>query len=649
MIVRKSIDTVLETARIEDVARDYVDLKPRGSNLIGLCPFHKEKTPSFYVSASKNIYKCFGCGKGGNPVQFLMEAEQLTFPEAIRQLAKKYQIQLEETQRTEENIAEEKELESLHILNQFALEYFKSNLWSNPIGRSVALAYLKQRGFTEAAIEKFELGFASDDPDSFLQHATAKGFKLHFLQKLGLVTSNNRDFFRNRLMFPIHNTTGKPIAFAGRIFSSDSKVAKYINSPESELYLKSKTLYGLHLAKRSIREKNQCILVEGYTDVISLSQAGIENVVASSGTSLTEEQIQAIKRITPNILILYDGDPAGIKAASRGVDLILQENMNVKIAVIPEKEDPDSFIQKHGTTAFETFLSHNATDFILFKMNSQLQEMQNDPVKKATVIHDIIRSISLIPDPIRRSIYIKETSSITKVDEQSLIETCNKLLHDQQRQRAFQEKRAALDRDETILRELSNSDRVQTKTQSSLAITDEFQEKDICRILILYGHLWYNEAEKLTYASYIIDNIADTLPFFDNEEYKELILDISGHISNGNILDINYYLNHTNKSIADLALNFSFTKYEYSTNWSEKLGIYLHTQDEPDLNFPADVNQSILRFKLKKYNKAISDFESKIKSSSLSEDELEIELKSHQFIIQQRNYIAGMLRTVLIQ
>lgn len=649
MILRNSIDAVLETAKIEDVARDYVDLKPRGSNLIGLCPFHKEKTPSFYVSASKNIYKCFGCGKGGNPVQFLMEVEQLTFPEAIRQLAKKYQIQLEETQRTDENIAEEKELESLHIINQLALEHFKSNLWTNPIGRSVALAYLKQRGYAESTIEKFELGFALDVQDDLLQFALQKGYKSEFLQKLGLVTQNNRDFFRNRLIFPIHNSTGKPIAFAGRIFSNESKVAKYINSPETELYQKSKTLYGLHLAKKSIREKNQCILVEGYTDVISLSQAGIENVVASSGTSLTEEQIQAIKRITPNILILYDGDPAGIKAATRGVDLILRENLNVKIAIIPDNDDPDGFVQKQGTSAFEQFLKQHSVDFIIFKLNSQIQEIQNDPVKKSIAIHDIIRSISMIPDAIRRSIYIKETAAITKVDEQSLVETCNKLLQEQQKQKSFQERRNALDRDEQILKELSSKETIPGKVPTFLAGSDEFQEKDICRILVLYGHLWYDETQGISYASYIIENIADTLPFFDNEFYKQLILDISESLTNGLLPDLNYYLNHPNKAFAELALDFSFNKYDYSSNWSEKLGIFLHTQNEPDQNFNADVNQSILRFKLKKYNKAIMNFDSRIKASELSEEELEIELKSHQFIIQQRNYIAGLLKTVIIQ
>ncbi|MBK8955543.1 MAG: DNA primase [Saprospiraceae bacterium] len=649
MISRKSIDSVIESSRIDDIVRDYVDLKPRGSNLIGLCPFHKEKTPSFYVSPSKNIYKCFGCGKGGHPVQFIMEAEQLTFPEAIRQLAKKYQIQLEETHRPDDYSTENKELESLHILNQFALEHFKSNLWKDPVGRAVALGYLKQRGYNESTIEKFELGFALDANDALLNEANQNGFKEEFLQKLGLVTPYHKDFFRNRLMFPIHNSTGKPIAFAGRILSSEAKIAKYINSPETELYQKSKTLYGLHLAKKSIRDKNQCILVEGYTDVISLHQAGIENVVASSGTSLTEEQIQAIKRITPNVLILYDGDAAGIKAATRGVDLILQENLNVRIAVIPDNDDPDSFIQKKGTTAFENLLTEHALDFILFKLNSQLQGIQNDPVKKSIVIQDIVRSISIIPDPIRRSIYIKETSSITKVDEQSLIEVCNKFLNDLKKQRAIQEKRKALDHDEQILKEQSDTLTQPGKQMTSVLGLDEFQEKDICRVLILYGHLWYNEQEGISYASYIISNIADTLPYFENEFYKQFILDISSQISEGQLPDINYFLSHSNKLIAELALDFSINKYEYSSNWSDKLGIYLHTQNEPDQNFYADVHQSILRFKLKKYNKAISDFESKFKSNELSEEELEIELKSHQHIINERNLIAGMLRTVIIQ
>lgn len=649
MISRKSIDEVIETAKIEDVVRDFVDLKPRGSNLIGLCPFHKEKTPSFYVSTPKNIYKCFGCGKGGNPVQFLMEAEQLTFPEAIRQLAKKYQIKLEETVRTEANLEDEKERESLHVVNQFALDYFKRQLWETDLGRSVALSYFKQRGFLESTIEKFELGFAPDKTDGLLSEASKKSFKAEYLRKLGLITENQKDFFRNRVIFPIHHFTGKPIAFAGRLLGTDAKVAKYINSPETELYQKSKTLYGLHLAKRSIREKNQCILVEGYTDVISLVQAGIENVVASSGTALTEEQIQSIKRLSQNILILYDGDAAGIKAATRGIDLILQEGMNVKIAIIPDNEDPDGFVQKIGSSAFENFLSNHATDFILFKLSSNLAEIKSDPIKRSIIINDIVRSIAKIPDPITRSVYLLETSSQTGIDEASLRTACNKILDEDRKSRAIREKKLALDRDAVILSENASEIKYESKSQINGALNDEFQERDICRILLLFGNQWYNETDGIPFASYVIENIADTLPYFEIELYKQIILEYSQLLSEGQLPDIHYFINHASKEIADLAIDFNFSKYEYSNNWSERLGIYLATQSVPDQNYLADATQSILRFKLKKYNRAIADFESKLKQRELSEEEMEIELKSHQYIIQQRNLIASMLRTVIIQ
>jgi len=649
MILRKSIDEVIETARIEEVVGDFVDLKPRGANLIGLCPFHKEKTPSFYVSASKNIFKCFGCGKGGSPIQFLMEAEQLSFPEAIRQSAKKYNIELEETHKPEINLAEDQERESLHIVNQFALDYFQNQLWNTDLGKSVALSYFKQRGFTESTIRKFELGFAPDKQDALFQEALQKSFQLEFLKKLGLVNDHQRDFFRNRVIFPIHHISGKPIAFAGRLLGSDAKVAKYINSPETELYQKSKTLYGLHLAKKSIREKNQCILVEGYTDVISLVQAGIENVVASSGTSLTEEQILAIKRLTNNILILYDGDPAGIKAATRGVDLILQEGLNVKIAIVPNQDDPDGYVQKIGSTAFEKFLKEEAADFILFKLQSNLKTIENDPVQRAVIINEIIRSIAKIADPITRSVYLMETHRLTAIDEASLRSTCNKILDEERSMRAIREKKAALDRDAQILQQIKGDEEKSPNQELSIIGKDEFQERDICRILLLYGHHWYNETDGIPFGAYIIEHIADTLPYFENDNYKKIILEYSQLLSEGQIPEIQYFINHTSPELAELAVDLNFSKYEYSNNWSDKLGIYLHTQNEPDKNFYADINQSILRFKLKKYNRAIAEFESKIKTSQLSEEELEIELKSHQYILQERNYIASLLRTVIIQ
>ncbi|MBK8484284.1 MAG: DNA primase [Saprospiraceae bacterium] len=648
MISQRSIEEVIETARIDDVVRDFVDLKQRGANMIGLCPFHKEKTPSFSVSPTKNIFKCFGCGKGGTPVQFIMEAEQLSFPEAIRQLAKKYQITLEETNQKESSVEDRKETESLHIVNQFALDFYKHNLWENQIGQSVALSYFKERGFLESTIKKFELGFAFDQQDSLLIAAQKEAYKLDYLQKLGLVTNHQKDFFRNRVIFPIHNLSGKPIAFAGRILGSDPKAPKYINSPETELYQKSKTLYGLHLAKKSIREKNQCILVEGYTDVMALHQVGIENAVASSGTSLTEEQVQSIKRITTNTTILYDGDPAGIKAAMRGIDLLILEGMDVKIVMIPDNEDPDGFIKKIGADAFEEFIKNDAKDFIFYKLSLHAKDAENDPLKKSVAAKDVIQTIAKVEDPIKRSIYLKQTASALQLDELSLIEACNKLLREEYRIRSFQEKRKALDRDQQILKDLNEGDTLVSHQQIISLTNDEFQEKDICRVLILWGKELYDTVENISCAEYIIENISDTIPFFDNELIKNIILDISEQLTLGKIPDSNYFITHSNKSIADLALEFTMSKFEYSQNWVDRYGIYLSTQKPPEENFRLDITNSILRFKLKKYNKAISEFEKKIKTHSLNDEDLELELKSHQHIVNERNYLASLLKTVVI-
>ena len=649
MISPKSIDEVLEIARIEDGVRDYVDLKNRGSNLIGLCPFHKEKTPSFSVSPSKNIFKCFGCGKGGNTAQFVMEVEQLSFPEAIRTLAKKYQITLEESFKQEINPELQQEQESLYIINQFALNFYKDNLRNNPIGQSVALSYFKQRGFLEQIIEKFELGFAFDEPDALLNKARKEGFKLDFLQKLGLVTAQQKDFFRNRVIFPIHNLTGKPIAFAGRHLTSDSKSPKYINSPETELYQKSKTLYGLHLAKKSIRDKNNCFLVEGYTDVMALHQAGIENVVASSGTSLTEDQVHVLKRFTQQVSLLYDGDSAGIKAAMRGIDLLIQGGLDVKIILIPGNEDPDEFIRKIGADAFEKFVENESKDFIVYKLNLHSNEIKNDPIKKSLAAKDIIQTIAKVEDPIKRSIYLQQSAGILGIDEVSLISACNKIIGDELKNKVFRQKREALDNDQKLLNELSSESNIKTQYNSQITISnDEFQEIDICRILILYGHHKVNVNEEMHYAEFIIENIADTLAFFENELLKQFILDVSQQISQGKIPELNYYLNHTDSNISKLALNFSINKYEYSSNWEEKHGIFLSTQQAPELNYKSDIENSILRFKLKKFNKAISEFERRIQLNEIPEEELQLELKSHQHIVNQRNYIAGLLNTVVI-
>ncbi|MBP8726546.1 MAG: DNA primase, partial [Saprospiraceae bacterium] len=633
MISRKSIDQVIDTARIDELAREYVDLRQRGANLIGLCPFHKEKTPSFYVSPQKNIFKCFGCGKGGTPVQFVMEAEQLSFPEAIRSLAKRYHIGLEETERSPESTEEDKLRESLYILNHFALDHFANNLWNTNEGQAIGLAYFRHRGLTDATIKKFELGFAPDIPDAFSKKSQQAGFQREYLSMLGLVNEHDRDFFRDRVIFPIHAVGGRCIAFAGRIMSPESKVAKYINSPESTIYQKSKTLYGLHLARRSIREQNRCILVEGYTDVISLSQAGIENVVASSGTSLTEEQIHAIKRITSNILLLYDGDPAGIKAATRGMDMILQEGMHVKIALIPDRDDPDSYLKKVGTEAFQKFLNEQSVDFIMFRIAVEMEGIQNEPLKKAQVASEIVRSISKIPDPIQRAVYLRETSYKTGIDEPSLIDSCNRFLQEDRRIRSFRMQKDALERDREVLADLTTKGNVAPKQNTASDTSDTFQEKDLCRVLMLFGDRMRETEPIIPFSQYIIDNITDTLPYFEDANIRRVIEETALQLSEGKVPGLQYFIGHESQDIANLALEFTMSKFEYSSNWSDKMGIYLLTQKDPEENALEDIRQAILRFKLKKYNKFISVLEKKLHDAQLSEEELELELKSLQHIV----------------
>ena len=388
MISQKSIQEVFDSVQVEDLIQDYVTLKRRGVNMIGLCPFHDEKTPSFTVSPSKNIYKCFGCGKGGGPVQFIMEHDQLSFPEAIRALATKYNITLEEDNKKDdqEYAIQKKQEESFYILNDFALAHYTDNLFNSQDGKLIGLSYFKERGFLENTIQKFQLGFAKNDSKALITAALNNQFKEDYLKEVGLMSQKGFDFFRNRVMFPIHSVSGKVIAFAGRTLSTQKSQPKYINSPESLIYNKRKILYGMHLAKTAIRKKENCLIVEGYTDVISLVQNGIENVVASSGTALTSEQVRLVKRFTDNVTFLYDGDTAGVKAAMRGLDLVLENGMNVSLVLLPDGEDPDSFVKTQGNAGFEKYIASEAKDFIFFKMDLLLKESETDPIRKPKLL-----------------------------------------------------------------------------------------------------------------------------------------------------------------------------------------------------------------------------------------------------------------------
>ncbi|MEZ4908937.1 MAG: DNA primase [Saprospiraceae bacterium] len=513
MITKRSIERVTETARIEEVVGNFVNLRRRGVNLIGLCPFHNEKTPSFTVSPSKNIYKCFGCGKGGDSVNFVMEHEGYSYIESIQYLAKMYGIQLEEVEVSDEYKKSEEKDQSLFIINEWAKNKFSHYLFNTQYGSKVGLAYFKERGFREAIIKKFDLGFALDEADALTKSAMETQYNVELLKELGLTSQSNRDFFRNRVMFTIHNLSGKPIGFAGRIMGKNDKLPKYINSPESSIYNKRKTLYGLFFAKNEIRKQDFCYLVEGYTDVISLVQSGIENVVASSGTSLTTEQILLIKRYTSTIKVIYDGDAAGINAAVRGLEMIIAESMNVKLVILPENHDPDSFIQEVGTSSFQEYVEKNEKDFVLFKVNLLLKDAENDPIKKANVLKDIIKTLSVVREPILRSMYVRECSNIMKIDEKIIYNEINKLIKTEIKEKNLKRLRDENEDLKTDLTIAGGDEDKEKISQTVYQVSDAYQENELMKILLTKGCKIYNKETGELVVDRIISEIKNNLQF----------------------------------------------------------------------------------------------------------------------------------------
>ena len=446
MIDQPTIDRILDAAQIVDIVSDFVTLRKRGVNYVGLCPFHDDKTPSFYVSPSKGLCKCFSCGKGGNAVHFIMEHEQMSYPEALKYLAKKYGIEIKERELSSEEKLMQSERESLFIVNNFARDYFQNILKNHVDGRSIGMAYFRNRGFRDDIIEKFQLGYCTESHDAMAQEAIKKGFKKEYLVKTGLCYETDdhrlRDRFWGRVIFPVHTLSGKVVAFGGRVLSSAKGVkVKYVNSPESEIYHKSSELYGIYFAKQAIVKQDRCFLVEGYTDVISMHQSGVENVVASSGTALTPGQIKLIHRFTNNITVLYDGDVAGIKASLRGIDMLLEEGMNIKVCLLPDGEDPDSFARKHNATEFQKFIQDNETDFIRFKTNLLLEDAGKDPIKRAELIGNLVQSISIIPEAIVRDVYIKECSQLLRIEDKLLVSEVAKRRETQAEKQAEQRNR----------------------------------------------------------------------------------------------------------------------------------------------------------------------------------------------------------------
>jgi DNA primase len=645
MITQKTIQEVINTARVEEVIGDFIHLKRRGVNMIGNCPFHDEKTPSFTVSPSKNIYKCFGCGKGGDAVRFVMDHENLSYPEAIRFLAQKYRIEIEETENTAEQIAEKQLTDSLYIVNEFARDYFTDVLFNRNEGRSIGLSYFKERGFREATIQKFQLGYATDERDEFTKKAIDKKYNIEHLRLVGLTSKSDLDFFRSRVMFTIHNISGKVIAFAGRTLSSDKKIPKYINSPESEIYNKRNVLYGMYFAKDSVKKQDECILVEGYTDVITLHQGGIENVVASSGTSLTKEQIRLIKRYTQNIKIIYDGDAAGIKAALRGLDLVLESDMNVKLVLLPDGQDPDSYLAQVGTASFTEFLKANEEDFIFFKTRILLDETGNDPIKKSIVIRDIVSSIAKIPDTFKRTLYIRQCSGMLNLTESMLVDEVNKNIKSDlklKRETGQNEPPPPSVEDSWIAPKP-----IFVEDQSVITQNDGWQEKAVCSILINYGHKSFDG--EMSVASYIIQSVRELLTYFDIEIYQRIILEAQKQLEQNQVPTESFYTSHTDEAIRDFAINALSSPYVYAS-WDEK-EMFLQTQKMPDENFVRDAENAVGRLQLRKSKRVIKEMEAYLQNATEEERESEdfmINIKVYQVLLKQRNELAEKLGTVTL-
>lgn len=585
MIDNITIDRIVEAAEIVDVISDFVALKKRGVNYLGNCPFHNEKTPSFTVSPAKGIFKCFGCSKGGNSVNFIMEHEHLSYPEALKYLAKKYNIEIKETEQSPEEIEASTERESMMIVTDFAQKFFTESLHKSDEGVAIGLSYFKERGFTEKTIERFQLGYSPEQRDALAKAALKAGYNIDFLVKAGLVIQKEdwrADRFHGRVMFPIHNIAGKVIAFGGRTLKSDKTIAKYLNSPESEIYSKSKTLYGLFFAKKSIIEKDKCFLVEGYTDVTSLFQAGIENVVASSGTSLTVDQIKSIKRFTNNITVLYDGDFAGIKASLRGINLILEEGMNVKVLLFPDNEDPDSFSRKLSSSELSKYISEHETDFISFKANLLLEEAKKDPIKKVQLLGDMVESISIIPEVIKRSVYIKECSSIMDIDEQVLLSEVNKLRKKNKETKAKTDVSVSDDVNEEKISDV--------KPEISLRARFETEEKELIRLLLLYGekeigNKTIKDEESDTEivvgvkaVEYIVTEIENDELVFSVPVYKRIFEEYKNNLNTGIQIGEKYFINHPESDIVTAVADILSKTYTLSKIHSQG-GVYIETEE----------------------------------------------------------------------
>ena len=613
-ISQQTIQEIKSRIDIVEVIGDFVSLKKAGGNYRALSPFTNEKTPSFYVSPSKEIFKCFSTGKGGDALSFVMEVEGINYIEALKFMANKYGVEVEEEKQTDEQIQAQNERDSLFIVLNFAKDYFANLLWENEDGKAIGFSYFKERGFLDEIIKQFELGYSLEAWDGLLKAAIAKGFKEEILEKAGLIVRKEEkkyDRFRGRVMFPIHNVTGKVIAFGARILKQDKKQPKYINSPETDIYHKSNILYGIHQSKQTIRNEDLCFLVEGYTDVISLHQSGVTNVVASSGTSLTKEQIQLIGRYTKNITVLYDGDSAGIKASFRGIDLILEHDLNVRAVVFPDGEDPDSYSRKLGSTEFEVYLKEHAQDFITFKTNVLTDGgKQVDPVQKVKVIREVVESISLIPDGIKRSVYIKSCSDQLQIEEQILISELNKILIKNQRKDNQRVQHEAVV-DQEVQEALVPQEKIAEHTTF-------YVERECLRMLVNYSNEPYDETQSI--GQFIVQETNDLV--FEDPELGDLYVKACAILNGGKVIKPDMFMSPDDNKTSQMVIDMLDVQYFVSEGWLDRHKI--HTAHESE-NLPEAAFKAVLRLKRKKLETLLVENDEELKKAQEGKDVTEQE------------------------
>ncbi len=646
LIAQHTIQQILSRIDITEVVGTFIKLKKRGTNYLGLCPFHNEKSPSFTVSPAKEIYKCFGCGRSGNTIGFLMEHEKYSYVDALRWLAARYNVEIEETETTPELKLLQQTADSLFIINNFAQKFFTHALTETEEGRSIALSYLKERGLREDIIQKFQLGFNPEARDSFAKAAIDAQYNLEYLQKAGLVAVRDErpvDNYRGRIIFPVHNQSGKVLGFGARIIKNNDRAPKYINTPENEIYVKSKLLYGSYFARQAIDKNDECLLVEGYTDVISLHQAGIENVVASGGTSLTPDQLRLIKKYTNNLTIIYDGDNAGIKAAMRGLDLALEESLHVQLVLIPDKEDPDSYVNKVGAAAFTEFISQNKKDVILFQLEIALKDAGDDSNKKSAVVNRMAETIARInkaEDFTKQQDYIRRCSEILRIEESGLHALVNKFIRerigkDENKSRREEENRAA---------ETENSTGISVDTDAAMLLNkDEMQERAMVRSLLEWGLQPWNETQRV--ADYILTEITDNNleELIDNKSLVRVLHTYKTWYDAGIEPTAKNFLYHEDLSLSSLAISLMDVTYEISPNWKEHFEGHIATREEL---YPQEVVSALTYLKLRKIKRLIDENQHDLEKSQQAAEQLLL-LQTHQHLKQLEVELTRSLGTVI--